>query len=154
MVLCLSRDLAQLNQDKHRSFPNKLTAFCMKVTLLVEVSLGLFLVKDLFGNFVFLSLVAGFSNRTRKIYLATSTLRTPSIVMESLMITEFRQTYPARVTHTEPWTGLILTISCPKKDLFCFCYLCLKRLSYFEVQTPGETLATFIQTLGLICKDG
>ena len=105
----------------------------------------------LFGNFGFLSLLAGFSNRKRKSYLATSSLRSPNIGVGSLLITEFRQTYPATVTHTEPWIGLILTMSCPEKDLFCFFHLCfLKKLPYFKIQT----LAIFIQTLGLIWLQG
>ena len=68
----------------------------------------LFSVKGLLGNFCFLSLLAGFSNRTRKTYLATSSFRAPNIGMESLLITEFRQRYHATVTHSERWTGLIL----------------------------------------------
>ena len=73
-----------------------------------ELSFDLFLVKGMFGNFGFLSLLAGFSNRKR------ASLRTPNIEMESLLITEFRQSG----NPTEPWTGLILTTSCPKNGLF------------------------------------
>ena len=43
-------------------------------------------------NFGFLSLLAGFSDRTRKKYLATSSPRTPNIGTESLLITESRHT--------------------------------------------------------------
>ena len=106
LFLTLSPDLAQLSQDKYMSVPIKLPAFCTKNTVayfvfLGELSLGLFLVKDLFRNFGFLSSLAGFSNRTRKTYLATSSLRIPNIAMECLLITECRQTYLAMVTHME-----------------------------------------------------
>ena len=67
-----------------------------------ELYLGLFLVKNLFGTFGFLSLLAAFSNRTRKTYLATSSLRIPNIfAIKGLMNTECQQTYLAMVTHTE-----------------------------------------------------
>ena len=56
---------------------------------LEELSSGLFSVIGLFGNPDFLSLLAGFSDRTRT-YLGTSALRTPNTARESLLITEFR----------------------------------------------------------------
>ena len=46
---------------------------------LEELSSGLFSFRSLFGNSDFLSLLADFSNRTRRTYLATSTLRTPKL---------------------------------------------------------------------------
>ena len=81
--LCLSPDLAQSSQNKDRSVPIKLRAFLHEdITLpysvfLEELLSGLFSVIGLFRNSGFLSLLAGFSNRTRRTYIATSTLRTP-----------------------------------------------------------------------------
>ena len=109
--LCLSPDLAQSSQNKDRSVPINLRAFCMKIS-------GLFSIIGLFRNSDFLSLLAGFSNRTRRTYLATSTLRTPNTAREILLITEFRYTYLAMVIPTKAWTGLILNTSCIKKGLF------------------------------------
>ena len=88
--LCLSPDLAQSSQNKDRSCSYQTTGFLHEdITLaysvfLEELSSDLFSVIGLFGNSDFLSLLAGFSNRTRRTYLATSTLRTPNTARESL----------------------------------------------------------------------
>ena len=93
-ILMFVPDLAQSSQNKDRSVPIKLRDFLHEdITLaysvfLGELLLGLFSVIGLFGSSDFLSLLAGISNRTRRTYLATSTLRTSNTA--SLLISEFR----------------------------------------------------------------
>ena len=84
--LCLSPDLAQSSQNKDyqtTGFLYEDISLAYSV-FLEELSSCLFSVIGLFRNSDFLSLLAGFSNRTRKKYLATSTLRTPNTARESL----------------------------------------------------------------------
>ena len=57
---------------------------------LEELLSSLFSVMGLFGNSDFLSLSAGFSCGKRSTYPETSTLATPNIGRESLLINEFR----------------------------------------------------------------
>ena len=99
---------------------------------LEELSSGLFSVIGLFVNSDFLSLLAGFSNRTRRTYLVTSTLRTPNTARESLFDHWIPIDIPCNGDPTKPWTGFILNTSCTKKGLFwgrlsCHIgHLCLK----------------------------
>ena len=145
--MCCCPDWAQSGQNKHRSISFELWGLLHEnITLayfvfLEELSSGLFSVIGLFGNSDLLSLLAGFSNRKRRTYPATSTLRTPNIGRKSLLITEFRQTYlqwwPPRNLELGPYwihllqKGLILRISHLVSKISLFwdpncCHLCSK----------------------------
>ena len=156
--LCLSQDVAHSSQNKDRSVPIKLRAFC-NITLaysvfLGKLSSGLFSVIGLFGNSDFLSLLAGFCNRTRRTYLATSTLRTPNTARESLLINRHTLQWwlPQNLGLGSYWIHLVL-----KRAYFETGSLSILAISVCNISLLWDANCSpvpFVQNVGLIGIQG